>query len=148
MTPFPFSLSERSPGTSQGPRGRRGWACPRESWVQFPAPLPTHWKPAGSELWEDEWFPCDGGPPAEDPSNPEPQASGLKLSQRQCQTGPHNSTQMRLQPGAVLCCTPRRCLVGLVTHNYSQTHSQAGIHSYMHECSDRKIWQGNTFTHR
>ena len=41
MTSFPFSLSERSPGTSQGPRGRNGWACPRESWVQFPA-SPAH----------------------------------------------------------------------------------------------------------
>lgn len=84
-------------------------------------PLPTQWKPAGGEVWEDEWYPCDGGPPAADPSSPEPQASGLRLPQRQCQTGAHNSMQMRLQLGAILYCMPRHCLVGLVTHNYSLT---------------------------
>lgn len=44
MTSFPFPLgtnSERSPGTSQGPRGRGSWACPRGSLYQFPA-YPAH----------------------------------------------------------------------------------------------------------
>lgn len=63
-------------------------------------PLPTHWKSAGGEVWEDEWYPCDGGPPAADPSSPEPQASGLRLPQRQCQTGP---TQFHANEAATGC---------------------------------------------